>query len=430
MAIKYGTDGEPGVISLVESDRSVGIFPESPADALLVGPADLTNGSATAGEVERVGRSSEARNKFGDSPLTDNLIDALEEGAFPMWGVAVESVDVTAEDLSGLSSNTGTLDEAPVEEDASTITFTINSSDLAVQLVDYVPEATDPGADEVYIEPTSGAFAIDDGITVGNTGDEADYTYHNYSDALNNATSGNVSDFVDMLGILTENTAVISEAEIDVEDMADEHRFSVIYAPERLDTDDLTNYDCPFDNSRVTLIYPGRDEGDHIIGAYTGLRSRLGIRTTPIRERLITHDSVDERLTKSDRIALIDNRVVPMQDDPVGVKIIDDINTVDYETNEDERFIRFGYTRLVADYLIRTIQVNEEDFIGDLNNPATRGAMKASIQSSLGELKERSQVIDFQVNVSAESATKASVEVGLDLADPLRNVENTITIGE
>jgi NACalpha-BTF3-like transcription factor len=56
--------------------------------------------------------------------------------------------------------------------------------------------------------------------------------------------------------------------------------------------------------------------------------------------------------------------------------------------------------------------------------------MKASIKSQLRELAENSQLISFQVNVTAESATKAKVEVGLDLADPLRTVENVITIGE
>jgi len=57
MAIKYGDDGEPGIISLVESDLSVGISAESPADAALLGSADLTNGSAVAGEVETIYRA-------------------------------------------------------------------------------------------------------------------------------------------------------------------------------------------------------------------------------------------------------------------------------------------------------------------------------------------------------------------------------------
>jgi hypothetical protein len=431
MAIKYGTEGEPGVISLIESALSVGISAESPADAALVGAADLTNGSASVGEVKTVNRSSEARDYFGeDSPLTRNCIDALQEGAFPLWAVAVESVDVTGEDLSSLSNNVDNLANAPVEEDAESINFTIGGTDLTTKVVHYEPTDSDPETDEVLVEPTSGTFAIDSGVSVGNSGDSVDYTYHDYTKAIDNLTTGDTSDHIDIVGVLSENVDVQTETEIAVEDMAESHRFAVCFFPAEVNIEDPLTYDAKFDNSRVGLLYPGRDEGEHVIGAYVGMRSRLGIRTTPINKRLRTHRNVDDRLTQSDRIGLIDNFVVPLQSDPTGVKIIDDINTVDPEQNQEETNIRFGYTRLVADYLIRTIQINEERFIGRLNRPAIRNAMKASIKSQLRELAENSQLISFQVNVTAESATKAKVEVGLDLADPLRTVENVITIGE
>jgi len=267
---------------------------------------------------------------------------------------------------------------------------------------------------------------------VGNTGYTAEYTYHDYSGAIDAITTGEVGDRIDMVGALTENETVQVDINIALADLADSHRFAVAFFPAEVSIADKSTYgdEIAFDDSRVQLIYPGRDEGEHIIGAYVGLRSRLGIRTTPIRKKLRTHPTVNERLTKGDRVSLIDNFVVPIQDDPTGVMVMDDINTVDVEENETERNLRFAYSRLVADYIIRTIKINEDDFIGRLNRPVVRKAMKTSIKGQLIELQNASQLLSFQINVQAESATRASVEVNLDLADPLRHVENTITVGE
>jgi hypothetical protein len=428
MAKKYGSESEPGVISLVGSEQSVGVSTESPANAAIVGPADLSNGSGTAGKVEVISQSSEAQNLFGsDSRLTQNVLNALAEGASPVWAVPTESESVTAESFS---ANEGTLSNAPITESAEDVTFTVGGTELTTKIVHYSPATDDPGAGEVYVEPSTGEFVVDSALAPS-SGDEVDYSYDKYKTALENVTSEDSAEDVDQLTVLTENESIQSEASLQVDKMADKHQFAVLYFAVGPKIDDKQNYTPAFDDSRVQIIYPGRNsDGELIVGSYVGMRARLGIRTTPIKRRLNTQDYLLEDLDEADRTALIDNRVVPVQSARAGARIIHDINTVDVTSNADAVNIQFAYTRHVVDYITKTVQVNEERFIGGLHRPAMRRAMRASVNSQLRELKKQSQVINYTVGVEAASSVKAKVDIGLDLAEPLVYVENTINVQE
>lgn len=431
MVQKYGNTDEPGTVSLLNSEYSIEVSTESPAVPALVGPADLSNGSASAGEVKVIGNSTNIRNFFGaDNPLTRNIADAVAEGANPVYAAAAESVDVTAEDLSTLSSNVDSLENAPVKEDATSVTFSINGSDLDTVLVYDDPESDDPGTDEVHLNPISGAFAVDSGLTVGNTGDEVDYTYHDYTTAIENITSGDYAETIDQYSPVTENETVHSKFSSEVKDMATKQNYAACYFPVNIDLNNLASYTPAFDTSRVQLQFPARDDGDLIIGAYLGLRSRLGINTTAIKKRLTTHTTLDVRLTPDQRKDLINSRVVPVQSSGRGAQIMDDINTVDPEQNEDEANIRFAYSRHVADYITGIIEGAEEEYIGDLHRPAKVTALEGTLVSRLRQLQKNAQLISFNLNIESVSSTKASVEIGLDLADPLRFIENNIIIEE
>jgi hypothetical protein len=428
MPKKYGDDSEPGVISLVGNENSVEVSADSPANPAVVGPADLTNGSATAGKVYVLSQPSEAVSLFGsDSLLTQNVMDAFGEGGKPVWAVPTEPISVTGEEVS---ANEGQLANAPVSENADDYTFSVGGTELTTRVVHYEPDTEVPGTDEVYVEPSTGKYVIDSGKTPA-SGDTVEYTYHKYQDALNNVTSDSSAERIDQLTVLTENEDVHSQVEMGLEDMADNHNFAGAYLPVGPNIDDKQNYTPAFDNKRIQVIYPGRNEdGELVAGAYVGMRSRLGIRTTPIKRRLITHDYMIEDLESDERESLIDNRVVPIQSSSRGARVMDDVNTVNPENNQESNNIRFAYTNHVVDYITKTVQTNEERFIGGLHRRAMRRAMKASINSQLRELKSQSQVIDYNVSVEAESSVKAGVDIGLDLADPLRFVENRINVQE
>lgn len=413
----YGTDSEPGVISEVLSEFTVGVAGDSPGDVALVGPADLEDGEAEATEVKVISRPSQARDYFGsESALTQNVVDALGEGAKPIYAAAVGKTEV---DDEGVTEDEGELEEAPLVEGETVAT----DGDVHYAIGEPLPEPTDVEDDSFVVDPASGAYVS--GISV----DEVSYEVQDYDGALDEMTSGESSEVIDMLGVLTENMDVQSEAQYQLEDMAKSYRFCVGFFPAETYIEEKVDYQVAFDDSRIQMVYPTRDdEGNHIIGAYVGMRGNLGISTTPIKTRLETKGYLSERLNEDERANLIENFVVPIQSGRVGAKVMDDINTVDVEENEAEANYRFAYSRLVLDYIIKAVELNEDDYIGDLHRPAKRDALEADIRSSMQELKESAQVFDFSISVEAEDSTTAHVELGLDLAEPLRFIENTITV--
>ncbi|QIR31186.1 tail sheath [Halorubrum virus Serpecor1] len=424
----YGNTIEPGIVTNVNSALAVTSSGGAPADVGLVGQADLDAGTAQTNAVYQVTRATKAREWFGeDSPLTRNVLDALTEGAYPVYAVAVDLVDVTGEDLSGLSSNNGTLAEGPVSEDASDVVFTIDGVALDTVLVyDDVSEMT-PGAGEVYVNPATRAFSIDPDATVGNAGDSVDYATADY-DAGHAALVDGAGGAVDFFVPLTEDVSVTEDAQASVNAMAGEYNLAlaIVGAVPGLDP---SEYDNSFDDSRVQVVYPARDaEGYSTLGAYAGLRAKLGITTTPINKRLSSVKSLGVSLNKAQRGELIDERVVPLADESEGARIADDVNSVS-DQNSEEAGIRFGFTRLVMDYVITTIRVNEQPFIGRLNSRAVRASLEGLLSNQLNTLKRSNAIVDYRVSVSRVDATAAAVEIQVKTAKPLRFIENTVTIG-
>ncbi|QRD99646.1 putative tail sheath protein [Halorubrum virus VOLN27B] len=424
----YGNTIEPGIVTNVNSALSVTSSGGAPADVGLVGQADLVNGTAQTNAVYQVTRATKAREWFGeDSPLTRNVLDALSEGAYPVYAVAVDLVDVTGEDLSALASNTGTLAEGPVSEDASDVVFTIDGVELETVLVYEDLSELTPGAGEVYVNPATGDFKIDSETVVGNTGDSVDYATGDYV-AGNQALADGAGGAVDFFVPLTENTSVTEDAQATVNAMAGEYNLAlaIVGATPGLDPSAYSN---SFDDSRVQVVYPARDsEGYSTLGAYAGLRAKLGITTTPINKRLSSVKSLAVSLNKAERGELIDERVVPLADESEGARIADDVNSVS-DTNSEEAGIRFGFTRLVMDYVITTIRVNEQPFIGRLNSRAVRASLEGLLSNQLNTLKRSNAIVDYRVSVSRVDATTAAVEIQVKTAKPLRFIENTVTIG-
>lgn len=439
---EYGTDSEPGVITLVESELSATLSGGSPANIALIGRHDPENGSTNPGDVEVIQRASQARDYFGsNSPLTRNVLDALNEGAYPVravasdqsvyWDTTEESVSVTEGDTDIF---TGTLTETPshdwvdlADNDGDALT------EYTVKWVDSLPADADVESGKFYILNGSTDFKVE--IVLGDTDLWAEYRHEvsateleEFQGSIDSLTTGDSATNIDGVGILSVDEDTQTELEVQLDNMADDYQFAVGFFPAAENITDTATYTPAFDNSRIQVIYPGFDsDGNYAVGSYVGMRGRLGIRTTPIRKRLQTQGKLNDSLTEQERADLISNNVVPIQSDPEGARVIDDVNTVS-EDNLTEANIQFAYTRLVADYLLKVIQVEQDGYIGKLNRPAMRSSLKASIDSRIRELKNSSQVIDFDSYIESKDATTATMEINLDLADPLRYVENTITI--
>lgn len=429
---EYGTTLEPGITTNVSSANTVSTDGASRSDVGIVGQADLgtgvDQGEADPNTVYQVTRSTEARRYFGDdSLLTRAVSDALNEGAYPVYATATDEVAVTGEDLSGLSSTSGTLADAPVVEDASTIDFVIDGTSKTTELVYEDPSNLSPGADEVYVNPVTGDFELDAvGSDADTTNDTVDYVHEDYA-AGNAALAGQAGRIIDFFVPLSENLDARNDALATVDAMAQEYNFALAIVGAGISVDPAT-YTNDFDDSRVQSLYPSRTtSGASILGAYAGKRASIGISTTPINKTLNRSMEV-ESLTQEERGDLIQSYVVPLDQTASGPRISDDVNTVS-DDNTEEANIRFGFSRLVVDFVLKTVHQNETPFVGKLNSPEIRNTLQGLINSELKPLMRSNAILDYSVQVRKIDATTASVELGVETAKPLRFIQNEIAIG-
>jgi hypothetical protein len=425
----YGSTSEPGITTDVESALTISTSGDAPADVGIVGQADLSVGTANPNEVYQVTRASKARTWFGeDSLLAQAVIDALDMGAYPVYAVATAEEQVTDEDLSGLTSTSGSLAQAPVIEDAGEISITVDGTPKTTHLTYNDPALEAPDTDEVYVNPVEGTIELDAAPSDGdNTNDTASYTTYDYPSAIDAMEEG-AGEAIDFLAPVSENQTVTDYVQTTLGDMANEYNFALglVGAGARVNP---SNYENPYDDSRMQVIYPTRNaNGESVLGSYAGLRASLGIRTTPIGKALDNQKDLAVGLNKAQRGSLIDARVVPLADEAAGARVKDDVNSVS-DDNSEEAGIRYGFSRLVFDYAITTVRVNEKPFIGRLNSPAVRNALEGLLNNELKPLMRSNAILSFSAEVFEVDATTASVELQVDAAEPLRFIENTVTVG-
>jgi hypothetical protein len=427
--VSYGSTSEPGITTDVESALTISTSGEAPTDVGLVGQADLTVGTANPNEVYQITRASKAREYFGEESLLANaVVDALDMGAYPVYAVATVENEVTGEDLSGLTSTSGSFTNAPVIESAADISVLIDGTEKTVNVTYDDPAAMTPNTDEVYVNPVEASFELDTAPSdTDETNDTASYTWYDYEGAID-ALAADAGEVIDFLVPISENASVTAYAQSTLATMAGEYNFALglVGAGTYIDTQ---SYENAFDDSRMQVVYPTRNASGHsVLGSYAGLRASLGIRTTPINKTLDNQKELAESLNKAQRGSLIDARVVPLADEAAGARVADDVNSVSND-NTEEAGIRYGFSRLVFDFAITTVRINEKPFIGRLNSPAVRNALEGLLNNQLKPLTRSNAIISFSAEVFEVDATTASVELQIDAAEPLRFIENTVTVG-
>jgi hypothetical protein len=425
----YGDNQEPGIITDLTSSASVPTFGEAPSNVGIVGQADLANASNSAdtSNVYQVTRASEAVEIFGpkeSSMLTQGVIDALNEGAFPVYAVAAESTSVTAEDHSGVGTTTVSLDNAPIREDADSMTISLDGTTLSENVVyDDVGDHS-PDSGECYVNPVRGKMEIP---SLPSSDLTADYDHFDYATGID-VMVNNAGDVIDFLAPLTENTSVVDDANVTVGTMEDEYNLMLAIGGADIHLEP-SSFSQQYDDSRTQVVYPTRfEDNTSAIAAYVGFKAQLGLATTPINKRLSTNKRLAVSLDRAQRGTLIDADVVPLADEPRGVRIADDPTTVS-DSNTDEQNLQYGFNRLVADYIIETTRRNQKPFIGKLNSSTVRNVLEGMVSEQLTQLQESNVVISYNLNVYKVDATTAGLEMTVDLVEPLRFIENTVTIG-
>lgn len=444
--VTIGSKDRPGTILTMESATSVGANLGAPGLPVLVGQADLDNGTASADTAYRITRPKRARTLFGTSDqsmLTANIQDALVEGAYPVYAIAPAEVSVSGEDLSGNSSQTGILSNTPVIEREDDVTFTINSTTkTTVFYYQGDPSNATPGTDEVYLNPVTGKFKADEAM--GNTGDAVDYDHADYTNTFGEVTNAEVVDDVylrevaDFLGVLSEADSVVDSAKSKSESMEGSGWFNIALAgagspyidDAGTGSDEIDNFSHNHDSSRLQLVHPSRDgSGNSLIGSYAGKRAENGITSSPVFDRLTTQNDLLINLDDGQITKLINERVVPLEERGGGARIYEDVTTVK-STNTEEQAWDTGFARLVTDYVAERIDEQSEPYIGEFNRQSVRNALRGRIEGELKSLLESNSIEAFSLVVGSVDATTASVDVGINTSDAMRNIEITVAAGE
>lgn len=447
--VTIGNDTLPGTITTLESASTVGINIGAPGVATIVGQGYLQGASdaVDANTVVRVTRPNQARAAFGpaeDSNLTQNINDALAEGAYPVYGVAPPE-ESTTDDLSAESGTTGSVSETPVHEVESDITFTINSTskDTVLYTAGDPHNVSSVPSGEVYLNPQSGNFQTDEAM--GNAGDEVSFGYLDYTadtfDAVNNfETVGGqfLRDLTDFIGTTDEDIDVKDSLETHVDDMENNGDFAIAIAgagdggyvagAETAD-DQTSDYSDNYDNSRVQLIAPSRDdEGRSIIGSYVGARSRIGIDSTPIFKPLRTQTGLQTNLSTGELEDLVNAKVIPIEERSDAARIYEDVTTV-ADDNTDEEQWQQGISRLVTDFVAELARDETDEHVGEFNDEVTLNNVRGDISAGLKQLLESRQLEAYTLAVEEIDSMTAAVDIGIDTADPLRNIELTVSAG-
>lgn len=99
------------------------------------------------------------------------------------------------------------------------------------------------------------------------------------------------------------------------------------------------------------------------------------------------------------------------------------------ESNSTEQNYRWGFTRLVVDFLAETIHLLEEPYIGKFNSPRAIGQLKNMLNKNARPLEESNVIYSYSADITMIDPTTARVVFQSDVAEPIWNIKNEIIIG-
>lgn len=419
-----GNDTLPGIVTDVESIPTVRLGGISNANVAIVGSGDIAGGEATANQAYTITRPTTVGDLFGkDTPLANQVSDAFTEGAMPVYAVMTDEVTST-DDLSGVTQTSGTLVDAPMVEDVGSITFTVDTTDLTVILSYGDPVDETPEVGEVAVNPVTGDYELGE---VPSTSGSAEYESLDYAGALAELQTEE-ADEIDAIGVIAENGDVANELEATINQMESFHQFAVgvVGAGTTVVTAD---YSSQFDNSRMAVPYPTRNvDWEPIVGSIMGLIGNLGLNGSIMNKRLSGHSRLSHRIDRGEQADLVGANVIPVASETQGALIVDDITSV-ADNNAEESKMDTVFNRLVIDNITTIVNEEEQQFIGKLNKPSVRGALRALLNAQLSFLTEQDAILDYEVRVEKRDADSAFVDLSIETVEPLRNVYNKIAVG-
>lgn len=427
MVENYGTTGSvPGDSISVGSGGTVAVSAAFEKTVGLVGGYDADNGSATEGEVTTIESSSDAQTAFGeDSELKEQVDLAFNNGAGLVYAVPVtETIDNT-ESFSGVSS--ATLANAPIfdprvnDEHDITITDTIESASVTVNLVDDTPTSPS-GPNEANVYPATGEIEFDESSDYDVTYDYGDY-------------EGGITEIAKKVprsvGVLTESTSIANDLLTELNTYDVDFDFMHGYVGEDVDLDNVGSYSNAYDDRRLVAVSAARgytDEAEtnevRTIGAVVGKQSGKELGDSTTAESLNGLASLKQSPTNADASTLIDAGVYPLQQSG-GIKVVKDTTT-----STDPRFSRVAWSEIVDEATEISHQISSS-FVGEVNDDDNRLLLAESHRSSYDELAADDLLDAFFVAVSeGANPNEVDLDIGLDVVDYMDTIDVDITVGD
>lgn len=421
----YGTDTIPGDTQSVDSGSTVDAGGAVVRTAGIVGGMDTASGSATPGEVVRVGTTSEASNLFGQTSELYKAIQLVFDNALGVELYAVGVVETSStENFSATAS--GTLTDVPFDPNVHPDHSITESGGATVNIVydDPVPAPTD--ANTINLNPNTKEFTADASGTY-----DIVYDHGDYASAI--TAMGDESPAVFM--VLSEDPVQLDNlvAEMTAEEVDFDFMHGFIGAPVGTSTTDMTDYTTTEDEWRLSVVAPSRGYTDsagtnmvRTVAALGGYIAGRDLGDSSTYDELEGLASVYTTVTPSQSATLIDKGVVPLMKFQ-RVTVVKDMTTA-----SDARFSRV-YAVQIVDEVSRISHVVSRSFTGEANTSENRSLLYEGHHTPYTQLKNNGLLDAFNVTVTQDAGgndNEVDVEIGIDVVDVMDTIDVSIVVGD
>jgi len=434
------TDFGNSRISVTTQGGGIGALNLSATEKLVIfGRGDPANGTVSVNDPTRVNGPGELEPTFGEGTrIADAMRDAAGNGQSfdAMFGVVPETVAVSAEAVSGGS---GTLNNAPIIEDAAEISVqdvTAGQSESVVFRYESPPDASSLAADEVAINPDTGE------VEAGDTDDyEVDYKYHEWQAAFDAAVDVIQPQEAGQWAVLSDSESVISDAVSSAQPLRT-NQFKMVRVaggaePNATAADggpkiDVGSYTDNIDDGAAYLYGPVREDGatTTALGAIGGAMASVPLESSILAESLNGVSDLAQRMGVPTQENLEDKQVIPVSD--FGSPTIEGNDSTSTAGRRQTYF-----TRRLADRLILAARAIARAVRGDIGNPETAGLVENRLEDEIVELVNEGLLegntgdeTKFFVSAAADdnNPKKLNVSFGFTPEGVVDTVEFTATI--
>lgn len=431
----------PGVQVTTQGGAIGGVEVGDEEKLVIFGEGDASAGSASVNDPTQVNASSEADDVFGDSELSQAVRDAIGNGANVeyLYGVIVQENSITAEAFAGSAS--GTLANAPIVEDLSTITVqdTVDTTEASVEFRYESPPAAPSNADTVFINPLTGEWTADSSSDY-----EFDYTFQDWQNAFDSADLVVDEGETGVYAALTEAETVASDLASKVNALRSDFKMvNGVSGAEPNATKiedgtpravfDTATYSDAIDSDSYFLLGPVRknDSTETVIGGAAGLMAGHAIDDPIYNDPLSGFTEIEQKLTSGEATDFEDAQVIPIRQTG-SIRITRNLSTstaTDWERD-------FWRRRIVDRVILLAKQVGDAT-VGAINDSRTRQTAETTLFAEMSELvnsrlikPNRDGANNWSVNVYEDStnADEVNIDVGFTPYGIAKRIDESITV--